>query len=113
MKMRFAVLAVLAALAALPLAGPALAQAPRGAAVTTLGTHKVTIDYGRQALKGRDLDVLMKALPADRIWRGLMIARWSRMRGLSTSGDFARHARRTAIATAARPTIRAPATVAS
>ena len=66
MKMRFA---VLAALAALPLAGPALAQAPRGAAVTTLGTNKVTIDYGRPALKGRDLNVLMKDLPADRIWR--------------------------------------------
>jgi len=63
MKMRFAVLATLA------LAGPALAQAPRGAAVTTLGTQKVTIDYGRPALKGRDLAVLMKDLPADRIWR--------------------------------------------
>jgi hypothetical protein len=66
MKMRFA---VTAALAALCLAGPALAQAPRGAAVTTLGTNKVTIDYGRPALKGRDLNVLMKDLPADRIWR--------------------------------------------
>jgi hypothetical protein len=64
--MRFAVLATLAATA---LAGPALAQAPRGAAVTTLGTNKITIDYGRPALKGRDLNVLMKDLPADRIWR--------------------------------------------
>jgi hypothetical protein len=66
MKMR---LAVLAALAATALASPALAQAPRGSAVTTLGTNKITIDYGRPALKGRDLNVLMKDLPADRIWR--------------------------------------------
>jgi len=63
MKMRFAVLATLC------LAGPALAQAPRGSAVTTLGTNKITIDYGRPALKGRDLNVLMNDLPADRMWR--------------------------------------------
>jgi hypothetical protein len=66
MKMRLAVLATFAATA---LVGPALAQAPRGAAVTTLGTNKITIDYGRPALKGRDLNVLMKGLPADRVWR--------------------------------------------
>jgi hypothetical protein len=66
MKMRFAALATLAAL---PLAGPALAQAPRGAAVATLGTSKVTIDYGRPALKGRAIDALLKQLPPERIWR--------------------------------------------
>jgi hypothetical protein len=66
MKMRFAVLATLAAL---PLAGTALAQAPRGTVSTTLGANKVTIDYGRPALKGRDINVLMKDLPSDRIWR--------------------------------------------
>jgi hypothetical protein len=66
MKMRFSVLATLAALS---LTGPALAQAPRGAAVTTLGTQKVTIDYGRPALKGRTIDALLKQLPPDRIWR--------------------------------------------
>jgi hypothetical protein len=67
MKASFATF--LATLAALSLAGPALAQAPRGAAVVTFGTHKVTIDYGRPALKGRDLDALLKQLPPDRIWR--------------------------------------------
>jgi hypothetical protein len=62
-------LAALAALTSLSLVGSALAQTPRGAAAATVGTSKVTIDYGRPALKGRDLDVLMKDLPADRIWR--------------------------------------------
>lgn len=66
MKMRSA---VLAALTGLSLAGPALAQAPRGAAVTTLGTNKVVIDYGRPALKGRAIDDLLKQLPPERIWR--------------------------------------------
>jgi len=66
MKTRFA---ALASLAALSLAGAALAQAPRGAAVTTLGASKVTIDYGRPALKGRTIDALLKQLPPERIWR--------------------------------------------
>ena len=62
-------LAVLASVAALSLAGTALAQVPRGAAVATLGTNKVTIDYGRPALKGRTIDALLKQLPPERIWR--------------------------------------------
>jgi hypothetical protein len=69
MKMRFAVLAVLATLATLGLAGPVLAQTPRGAALTTLGDKKIAVDYGRPALKGRAMDALLKQLPPERIWR--------------------------------------------
>jgi hypothetical protein len=56
--------------AALAMAGAALAQGnPRGAASATVGGKKVSVDYGRPALKGRNLDDLLKQLPADRIWR--------------------------------------------
>ncbi|HXK11721.1 MAG TPA: DUF2911 domain-containing protein [Vicinamibacteria bacterium] len=65
MKTRSAVLT----LAAVSLAGPVLAQNPRGAAVTTLGDKKVAVDYGRPALKGRTIDALLKQLPKERIWR--------------------------------------------
>jgi Protein of unknown function (DUF2911) len=66
MKMRYA---ALAALAAFSLGGPALAQAQRGTAAATVGGKKVTVDYGRPALKGRTIDALLKQLPAERIWR--------------------------------------------
>jgi len=66
MKTRFT---ALAALTALGVAAAALAQNPRGAADTTLAGKKVTIDYGRPALKGRDLVALLKQLPPDHIWR--------------------------------------------
>jgi hypothetical protein len=60
----------LVAVAALAVAGSALAQgSPRGAASATVGGKKVSVDYGRPALKGRNLDDLLKQLPADRIWR--------------------------------------------
>ena len=59
--------------AALAVAAAALAQQqeshPRGSATATVGGKKVSVDYGRPALKGRSLDDLMKQLPADRIWR--------------------------------------------
>jgi hypothetical protein len=56
--------------AALAVAGAALAQGnPRGAASATVGGKNVSVDYGRPALKGRNLDDLLKQLPADRIWR--------------------------------------------
>jgi len=62
--------AALTAVAALAVAASALAQGnPRGTATAAVGGKKLTLDYGRPALKGRSLDVLLKDLPADRIWR--------------------------------------------
>jgi hypothetical protein len=47
----------------------AIAANPRGTSSATVAGKKVTIDYGRPALKGRSLDALMKDLPADKMWR--------------------------------------------
>jgi hypothetical protein len=66
MNIRFAPLATLALFG---LVGTALAQSPRGAAVTTLAGSRVSVDYGRPALKGRTIDALLEALPPERIWR--------------------------------------------
>lgn len=58
--------AVLAAAGGLALAQSA---APRGTASASVGGKTVSIEYGRPALKGRNMDELMKQLPADRMWR--------------------------------------------
>lgn len=66
MTKRLAAIAVLAGLAA---ASFAQERQPRGTAEAMVDGKKVVIDYGRPALKGRDLGELMKNLPEDRIWR--------------------------------------------
>jgi hypothetical protein len=81
MKTRTAALAV----AACVIAAAAFAQGnPRGAASATVGGKKVSVDYGRPALKGRNLDDLMKQLPADRIWR----AGENQVTTLTTEGEI-------------------------
>src|SRR5574340_990977 len=70
--------------AALAMAAVALAANPRGTATTTVAGKKVTVDYGRPALKGRSLEDLLKQLPADRIWR----AGENQVSTLSTEGDL-------------------------
>jgi hypothetical protein len=74
----------LVAVAALALSASALAQGnPRGAASTSVGGKKVSVDYGRPALKGRSMDELLKQLPPDRMWR----AGENQVTTLTTEGD--------------------------
>ena len=71
--------------AGLALATTAFAQdTPRGNASTTVGGKKVTVDYGRPALKGRAMDELLKQLPEDRMWR----AGDNQVTILTTEGDI-------------------------
>ncbi len=55
-------------------------------------TAPTGVSYGRPETRPRCriTDAYAPGVPADRIWRGLMIARWSQMSGPCTSGDFAR-----------------------
>ncbi|HVO13063.1 MAG TPA: DUF2911 domain-containing protein [Vicinamibacteria bacterium] len=82
MKMRTGVLTLTVVAA---VAGLALAQDhPRGTAAATVGGKKLSVEYGRPALKGRELDALMKQLPADRMWRAGM----DQVSTLATEGDL-------------------------
>jgi hypothetical protein len=52
------------------LAAPAMAQGnPRGMADLTTGNAKVTVEYGRPSLKGRDVNQMLGQLPAGEVWR--------------------------------------------
>jgi hypothetical protein len=44
-------------------------EVSRDSTSATIGGTKITIEYGRPALKGRSFDALMKQLPPDRMWR--------------------------------------------
>lgn len=67
MRNRFAIVA--AALALSTAAFAAEDRAPRETISASVGGKKVSIEYGRPALKGRTLDSLIAQLPEDRIWR--------------------------------------------
>jgi Protein of unknown function (DUF2911) len=66
MRIAFASLAATVALSTAALAQDAV---PRETVNASLNGKKVSIEYGRPALKGRTLDSLIAQLPADRIWR--------------------------------------------
>ena len=82
MKTRIAMLAALTAVAGMAAAQGQKPQ-PRGNATATVNGKKVTLDYGRPALKGRSMAELLKQLPPDRIWR----AGENEVTTLTTEGD--------------------------
>jgi hypothetical protein len=82
-KTQIAVVATLVAVAGMAAAQGQKPQ-PRGNATATVNGKKVTLDYGRPALKGRSMAELLKQLPPDRIWR----AGENEVTMLTTEGDL-------------------------
>jgi hypothetical protein len=80
MKLRLTTLAAVVAVAGLVSA----ADHPRGTATASVGGKKVSIDYGRPALGGRNIDELTSKLPEDRMWR----AGENQVTTLKTEGDI-------------------------
>lgn len=75
---------VLMAVAVVAFAASAFAAGPRGSAGLALGGKKVTIEYGRPALKGRAMTELLDQLNEDRMWR----AGSEQVTTLHTEGDL-------------------------
>jgi hypothetical protein len=67
MNIRLSATIFLSALTGTVLAQPPMA--PRDTANAVVNGKKVSISYGRPALKGRNIDDLLKQLPKDRMWR--------------------------------------------
>jgi hypothetical protein len=69
MQIRLAAAAVAAMLAAAAVAQAQSDRAPREAVTATINGKKVTVEYGRPALKGRTVTELLGQLPPTRVWR--------------------------------------------
>jgi len=59
-------------------------RAPRETVTATLNGKKVTVEYGRPALRGRAVKDLLSQLPANRVWR----AGVDQATTLTTEGDI-------------------------
>jgi hypothetical protein len=82
MKTRYALMA--AALVAVPALVSAQAPSPRDNPSVSVGGKKVSVEYGKPSLKGRQIKELLSQLPADRIWR----AGDNQVTTLTTEGDI-------------------------
>ena len=69
MRMRFLAVAATLAIAPVVVAQQQERDPRETVSAVVTGTQKVSVDYGRPALKGRPLKELLTQLPPDRIWR--------------------------------------------